>query len=566
MSAVSVVIPVKDGERYLEELLDALAREGADEIARDRLRLARPLARDRPRGRRRAARDRPARVRPRAHAQPRRRAHLRRADLLPDPGRDALPGLARRLPRGVHARRARRRRLRPAPAAPRHEPDDRARADRVLRRLLARRRAGRPARRRPDLPLERQRLLRARLLGGDPLPRRRLLRGPGLRRRPARRRLGEGLPPRRRRPARPRLRHRSSSCAATSTSTAACARATGHVEPFGRLAATASRRAARSRPTGAGWPSTASAGRERARAGRRARSSHHGGRRVFSALGSRAERAARAAAAARSRSRAAATRRAAADARGHGERRERRAGAVAACRRRARRPDARSATTTTSVARVWREGPAPLLDPRARHGRARAPAARDGDPAVHAAAAAATTRSFRSSRAWSGAGTPAASGWPTTTAHARDRLAGGAAPRHPRVLRARSQGPSTRASTTGRAPTSRSRPAGRRSTRRSLLDSCRARAYVVNDHEPEFYAASTERALAEDTYRHGLHCIAASPWLRDLLIERYGASADAFQLGVEHDIYQPRPVARRARHGHLLRAPRDARGAPCRSG
>ncbi len=32
MSGVSVVIPVKDGERYLEELLEALAREGADEV------------------------------------------------------------------------------------------------------------------------------------------------------------------------------------------------------------------------------------------------------------------------------------------------------------------------------------------------------------------------------------------------------------------------------------------------------------------------------------------------------------------------------------------------------
>ena len=78
-----------------------------------------------------------------------------------------------------------------------------------------------------------------------------------------------------------------------------------------------------------------------------------------------------------------------------------------------------------------------------------------------------------------------------------------------------------------------------------LLDQCRARVYVVNDHEPDFYPASVERVLAEDTYRQGLHCIAASPWLRDLLIERYGASADAFRLGVEHDTYQPRPIARR---------------------
>lgn len=76
------------------------------------------------------------------------------------------------------------------------------------------------------------------------------------------------------------------------------------------------------------------------------------------------------------------------------------------------------------------------------------------------------------------------------------------------------------------------------------LDLCRARAYVVNDHEPEFYPASTEHALASDTYRHGLHCIAASPWLRDLLIELYDTSAEAFQLGVDHETYKPRPVAR----------------------
>jgi len=93
------------------------------------------------------------------------------------------------------------------------------------------------------------------------------------------------------------------------------------------------------------------------------------------------------------------------------------------------------------------------------------------------------------------------------------------------------------------------------------LDQCHARAYLVNDHEPEFYATSTEHLLARDTYLHGLHCIAASPWLRDLLAERYRASADAFQLGVDHDIYRPLPVARRrdtvvyyARHSTARRA------------
>jgi glycosyltransferase involved in cell wall biosynthesis len=77
------------------------------------------------------------------------------------------------------------------------------------------------------------------------------------------------------------------------------------------------------------------------------------------------------------------------------------------------------------------------------------------------------------------------------------------------------------------------------------LDHCRARAYIVNDHEPDFHPASAEHALAADTYRHGLYCIAASPWLRDLLIERYDTPAEAFQLGVDHDVYRPRPAARR---------------------
>jgi O-antigen biosynthesis protein len=93
------------------------------------------------------------------------------------------------------------------------------------------------------------------------------------------------------------------------------------------------------------------------------------------------------------------------------------------------------------------------------------------------------------------------------------------------------------------------------------LDQTRARAYVVNDHEPEFFAASTEHELSVDTYRHGLHCIAASPWLRDVLIERYGASAEGFELGVDHDVYRPRPVQRQrdtviyyARHATPRRA------------
>jgi glycosyltransferase involved in cell wall biosynthesis/SAM-dependent methyltransferase len=77
------------------------------------------------------------------------------------------------------------------------------------------------------------------------------------------------------------------------------------------------------------------------------------------------------------------------------------------------------------------------------------------------------------------------------------------------------------------------------------LPDCRARAYLVQDHEPEFFATSAESLWAAESYAHELHAIAASPWLRDLVRDRYGGTADVFDLGVDHAVYQPRPVQRR---------------------
>jgi len=77
------------------------------------------------------------------------------------------------------------------------------------------------------------------------------------------------------------------------------------------------------------------------------------------------------------------------------------------------------------------------------------------------------------------------------------------------------------------------------------LPGAAARAYLVQDHEPEFYGTSAERLWAEATYREDLHVIAASPWLAGLLRERYGASASTFDLGVDHAHYAPRPQATR---------------------
>jgi glycosyltransferase involved in cell wall biosynthesis len=76
-------------------------------------------------------------------------------------------------------------------------------------------------------------------------------------------------------------------------------------------------------------------------------------------------------------------------------------------------------------------------------------------------------------------------------------------------------------------------------------DLCRARAYLVHDHEPEFFATSAESRWAQQTYDFDLHCIAASPWLLEVVSGRYGGRGSVFQFGVDHDAYRPRPVARR---------------------
>jgi glycosyltransferase involved in cell wall biosynthesis len=88
------------------------------------------------------------------------------------------------------------------------------------------------------------------------------------------------------------------------------------------------------------------------------------------------------------------------------------------------------------------------------------------------------------------------------------------------------------------------------------LPSAGARAYLVQDHEPEFYATSAERMWASWTYRQGLHCIAASPWLVDVLAGEYGVAATGFDLAVDHDRYRILAEPRRsdrvlfyARHG-----------------
>jgi glycosyltransferase involved in cell wall biosynthesis len=78
-----------------------------------------------------------------------------------------------------------------------------------------------------------------------------------------------------------------------------------------------------------------------------------------------------------------------------------------------------------------------------------------------------------------------------------------------------------------------------------VLPGVAARAYLVQDHEPEFYGTSAQRTWAEQTYTLGLHPICASSWLAGLVRERYGVEASSFDLGVDHETYKPLPTHRR---------------------
>jgi glycosyltransferase involved in cell wall biosynthesis len=296
---------------------------------------------------------------------------------------------------------------------------------------------------------------------------------------------------------------------------------TGHVEPFGGLATAGYVRRQvqgdRRWMAEQGLPAT-----ERARWTARA-VAHHGGRRVFSALGSRAESVP-----------APLRRRLSLEGRDDAQVPDPPAPSLPAA---AHIPPKRDHDDYQEVSRVWREGAAPLLDPvpgMAERERLRIamviPSFRRGSgghgtlmqiltrleqrghvcsvwlhdfTGQHLAEWPAVIRAdindffvpmqgpvYKDLSEWQGADVVIATGWQTV---------------HPTLM----------------------------------LDQCRSRVYLVNDHEPDFFPASTERSLAEDTYRHDLHCIAASPWLRDLLIERYDAPADAFQLGVDHAIYTP---------------------------
>ncbi|WDR02942.1 glycosyltransferase family 1 protein [Devosia algicola] len=66
------------------------------------------------------------------------------------------------------------------------------------------------------------------------------------------------------------------------------------------------------------------------------------------------------------------------------------------------------------------------------------------------------------------------------------------------------------------------------------------RFYFVQDYEPDFYAVSTDRILAENTYRMGFHAITAGRWLAEKLGNDFAMNADAFEFGCDTTKYSNR--------------------------
>ena len=343
---------------------------------------------------------------------------------------------------------------------------------------------------RPDVPVERQRRLPPRLLGGDPVRGRRLQRGPGVR-------------PRARCAPRWRKAYHPGAGVLHAHDYAplefmrryfdeyrGLRETIGHIEPFG-VRSTAARRARAGRRRPALHARARIGAAERARWTARA-AVHHGGRKAFSALGSRAHALPAGVQRALSLEGRAA----------NGQPPSVAAPPAPPLPPLVHAPAQRGAVSYAGIARALKSGPAPLLPPYPGDGRAAAAAPRVRRSRPSTSGPAATTSSSSSSSG--------SSGWATSCSlwihdafgprphdgagrpAARDRR--WFAPVKAPVFRGFDQwhGADVVVAT------------GWQTVYPVLeLDGVRARAYLINDHEPEFFATSVESEWAERTYRLG---------------------------------------------------------------
>jgi O-antigen biosynthesis protein len=94
------------------------------------------------------------------------------------------------------------------------------------------------------------------------------------------------------------------------------------------------------------------------------------------------------------------------------------------------------------------------------------------------------------------------------------------------------------------------------------LPRCREKVYFVQDFEPAFFPTSVESLWAEATYRMGYRCVAYTPWLANLLRQRYALEVAEIDFGTDTETYtfgapesrEPGLVAVYARHETPRRA------------
>lgn len=81
---------------------------------------------------------------------------------------------------------------------------------------------------------------------------------------------------------------------------------------------------------------------------------------------------------------------------------------------------------------------------------------------------------------------------------------------------------------------------------RTTLRKC----YFIQDFEPFFYPVGTDYAMAEQTYRFGMHGITAGQWLTDMVSSRYGMASESIGFSFDRELYRPMP--RKREDGRLV--------------
>jgi glycosyltransferase involved in cell wall biosynthesis len=70
------------------------------------------------------------------------------------------------------------------------------------------------------------------------------------------------------------------------------------------------------------------------------------------------------------------------------------------------------------------------------------------------------------------------------------------------------------------------------------LPRCRSKVYLLQDDEAQFHPTSAETLWIEETYRMGYGVLTYTPWLADLLRDRYGVDARYFECGTDTGVYE----------------------------